>query len=320
LIKQLISFGNLKSASTLTNKIITFDIETLIKNNIMIPYLIKWFDGEIENSYFIKDFESSELMIIQAVKDLMVRKYDNYQVYIHNLANFDGIFLLKILTELGDIKPIIHHKDLISIGFKFNGYTITFRDSLQMLIVSLWKLGKSFNVLTQKSIFPHSFVNENNLDYIGPVPDFKYFDNILINEYNEYKSKFNNSNWNLKMEAIEYCGTDVVSLYQVIVKFNNLIFDLFKINIHKYPTLSSLAFAIYRTHFLKKDEIAQITGQIEKDIRQGYTGGAVDMYIPKALEGVKIFSYDVNSLYPTMMSEWEMQVGKPTFFKGDILK
>src|SRR6266851_3785038 len=199
-------------------------------------------------------------MIIQAVKDLMVRKYDNYQVYIHNLANFDGIFLLKILTELGDIKPIIHHKDLISIGFKFNGYTITFRDSLQMLIVSLWKLGKSFNVLTQKSIFPHSFVNENNLDYIGPVPDFKYFDNILI-------------------------------------------FDLFKINIHKYPTLSSLAFAIYRTHFLKKDEIAQITGQIEKDIRQGYTGGAVDMYIPKALEGVKIFSYDVNSLYPTMMSE-----------------
>jgi hypothetical protein len=30
-----------------------------------------------------------------------------------------------------------------------------------------------------------------------------------------------------------------------------MIFELFNINIHKYPTLSSLAFAIYRSHFLK---------------------------------------------------------------------
>jgi hypothetical protein len=47
-------------------------------------------------------------------------------------------------------------------------------------------------------------------------------------------------------------------LYQVILKFSNMIFDLFKINMHNYATLSSIAFAIFRTHFLRKDEIPQI--------------------------------------------------------------
>src|SRR5216683_533584 len=102
------------------------------------------------------------------------------------------------------------------------------------------------------------------------------------------------------MEAIEYCGTDVVSLYQVIVKFNNLIFDLFKINIHKYPTLSSLAFAIYRTHFLKKDEIAQITGQIEKDIRQGYTGGAVDIN----LKSYEVINLNLKTYLKLMLTDF----------------
>jgi hypothetical protein len=93
-----------------------------------------------------------------------------------------------------------------------------------------------------------------------------------------------------------------------------MIFDLMKISIHTYSTLSSLAFAIFRTHFLKKDEIPQLSGQIENDIRKSYTGGAVDMYIPKIKKGTKIYCYDVNSLYPFVMKEFDMPVGKPVQF------
>jgi hypothetical protein len=310
----------LLSLSTLTNKIITLDIETFIKDGIHIPYVICWFDGEKSNSYYLVDFNSSNLLLTQAIKELMVRKYDDHKIYIHNMASFDGIFLLKILVELGNVKPIIHHGDLISINFKSKIYNFVFKDSLQILLVSLRKLAKVFGVDTQKSIFPYSFVNENNLDYIGPVPDFKYFDNITIKEYNEYCLKFDNSHWDLRDEAIKYCEIDCISLYQIIIKFSNMIFDLFKINIHKYPTLSSIAFAIFRTHFLEKGEIPQIFGQIGKDIRQGYTGGAVDMYIPRPPKGTKIFCYDVNSLYPFVMDQFDMPVGKPTQFFGDIRK
>jgi hypothetical protein len=75
-----------------------------------------------------------------------------------------------------------------------NGYVITFKDSQQMLIGSLRNLGKCFGVKTQKSIFPYSFVNENNLNYIGPIPDFKYFDGISKEEYLKYCEAFKDNN------------------------------------------------------------------------------------------------------------------------------
>jgi hypothetical protein len=92
-------------------------------------------------------------MIIHALKDLMIKKYDNYKVYIHNLAKFDAIFLLKILADLGYVKPIIPNDKIISISFKYKDYNITFKDSKQMLIYSLISLGESFNVDIQKVFF-----------------------------------------------------------------------------------------------------------------------------------------------------------------------
>jgi hypothetical protein len=71
---------------------------------------------------------------------------------------------------------------------------------------------------------------------------------------------------------------------------------------------------------MKEENIPQLSGQVANDIRKGYTGGAVDMYIPKSKVGVKIKCYDVNSLYPSQMQSKEMPIGTPTYFKGDILK
>ena len=312
--KKVNFIKNLLPLSQLNNKIITMDIETFIKDGIHIPYCISWYDGDKSRSYYILDLKSSNDMLTQAVKDIMIKKYDNFNIYIHNLARFDGIFLLKILAKLGNVKPIIHHGDLISIGFKFNNYNITFKDSQQLLILSLRKLGQAFGVDVQKGYFPYKFVNENNLDYIGVTPDFSLFDNISHDEYDGITSY----NWNLRDEAIKYCEIDCISLYQIIIKFSNMIFDIFKINIHKYPTLSSLAFAIFRTHFLRKDEIPQLSGHIDRDIRQGYTGGSVDVYIPQNKEGTKIWVYDVNSLYPYVMDQFDMPVGKPIYFEGNI--
>lgn len=115
------------------------------------------------------------------------------------------------------------------------------------MLVNLRKLAKVFGVDTQKGFFPYSFVNENNLDYIGPIPDIKYFDGISSLDYNCYIENYNI--WNLRDEAIKYCEMDCISLYQVLIKFSNMIFDIFRINIHNYPTLSAIAFAIFRTHF-----------------------------------------------------------------------
>jgi hypothetical protein len=136
-------------------------------------------------------------MIIHALKDLMIKKYDNYKVYIHNLAKFDAIFLFKYLIKLGIVNPIIHNDRLISINLNYgknNEYKLQFKDSYLILLASLAKLGQGFKVSTVKSVFPILFVNENNLDYIGKVPDISYFSNkIKLSDYKEYCSNFNNN-------------------------------------------------------------------------------------------------------------------------------
>jgi hypothetical protein len=97
-----------------------------------------------------------------------------------------------------------------------------------------------------------------------------------------------------------------------------MIFELFQINIHHYSTLPSLAFAIFRSKFMNENTIPQLSGKIAKDIRQSYTGGAVDVYIPKPKKGTKVFCYDVNALYPAQMEEQLMPVGTPSYFNGNI--
>ena len=70
--------------------------------------------------------------------------------------------------------------------------------------------------------------------------------------------------FHFKDEAIKYYELDCLTLYQIILKFSQLIWDHFEIQITKYPTLSSLAFGIFRTHFINKEDILkEIKFQLE---------------------------------------------------------
>jgi DNA polymerase type B, organellar and viral len=169
------------------------DLETRLINNIMVPYAVGIYDGNESFSFFITDYKNPDEMMIDAIEHLMKRKYHNYKVYFHNFSNFDGIFLLKILTSLSDkINIIIRDGRILDIKFKFatKNYVLYFRDSYLLLPSSLKDLAFNFNV-KNKGLFPYKFVNEKNLNSKGSVPNINYFeDNIKLDEYNEYKTKF----------------------------------------------------------------------------------------------------------------------------------
>ena len=233
------------------------------------------------------DYKNHEELLKDAILSLLKPKYSGYNVYIHNLSNFDGIFLLKTLAELLDsekykisVTPVLRDGSFISIKIKFDKYSISFRDSYLLLPISLRELSSQFKVEHPKTIFPHNFLNDkfnpnlksqNDLNYVGPVPALNYFGDLSTNEnvksivenYSnflegylksadegpEIVNKFNN--WSLKKESIKYCLQDCVSLYEVLEKFNEQIFIKFKKNIHGTPTLPSLTFAIFRSNYLK---------------------------------------------------------------------
>lgn len=308
-----------KAVRDLNYNIITMDIETIVCNNVITPYLLCWYDGNISKSYFITDYVNFDHLMKSVVKDIFIKKYDGYKIYFHNLSNFDGIFIYKILSNIYGmmVNPLMNNDKMINIECDYNNVTLQIRDSYLILTASLDKLSKSFNICNKKSFFP---IYLNNIRYNGPVPDIKYFKDISLFEYNNYKTLNEGAYWSFKDESIKYCINDCIALHQILVKFNELIHNTFQVDINAYPTASSLSLGIYRTNYIPKNKIPVIIGDIYNDIKHAYTGGAMDMYIPSNKDGELVYGYDVNSLYPYIMSEKDMPIGNPTYFEGDILK
>ena len=237
---------------------------------------------------------------------------------------------MKHLLPFGKVQPLIFNGKIISIKVKLNliGYTnktIIFKDSMLLLPLSLRLLCGAFNISISKGYFPFGL---NNILYKGILPKLELWKNIPNNEYASLIAEFASKIWDFQAESIKYCKLDCQSLHEVLVTFNELIFSHFNINAHKSLTLPALAMRIYKTHYMPENTIYQILGNVEKDIRQSYTGGAVDVYIPhnritsfftqiKAMF-VKLYQYDANSLYPTVMAKHLMPIGKPNVFTGDI--
>lgn len=57
-----------EKSKKLTNNFITLDIETFVKDNILIPYCISIFDGKICSSFYFTDFINVDDMITSALK------------------------------------------------------------------------------------------------------------------------------------------------------------------------------------------------------------------------------------------------------------
>lgn len=323
-----------KKLSNISN-FMTMDIETVNIDGNLQPYLIcGYVNGEYISSYASDiSVNGQNVMFKNFIKQICDFKDVQY-VYAHNLSGFDGIFLLRHLInyEGANVEPLLFNGRLISIKFKFSVgsgnnkkvRTITFKDSYLLLPIALRKLCVSFDVPQVKGHFPFGL---SDINYVGPLPDITYWPNLSSNEYASILSKYEGCNWSFKDESIKYCQLDCKCLFDVLVKFNELVFNEFKINIHSSLTLPALAMRIYKTGFMPKDTIYQILGDVEEDIRQSYTGGAVDVYIPHNSQQSgfgtdnreKLFYYDINSLYPHVMSSLEMPTGKPVAFEGDIL-
>ena len=173
-------------------------------------------------------------MLEEALKYLMVSKYTGYRVYVHNFSYFDGVFLLRLISNLTNkVSPIIIENQIIELKVNYgpeDKYVLLFRDSYLLLPQNLRKLAIDFNVSQKKTIFPYNFVNKVGLDYVGQCPTYEDFNigDLSMTEYLEYKKKYSKPNsWSLRNEIIKYCLQDCISLFEVINKFSSEILEMF---------------------------------------------------------------------------------------------
>jgi hypothetical protein len=322
------------------NKFITFDIESMtnmdsVKNEgdsvYFDPIIISAYDFYhklIFNKVLRKDLTRTDhiplasdssfnrnmrLSKIELLSEFFLqfldKKYHKFVLYAHNMAKFDIVFIYESLLYLAEnnnikVNPIMRDNNLIKIRLYYyinnNKYYIDFHDSYQILNSSLENLSKTF-------------LRDN--------PDLQKMNNkiilsLLLSE-NE-RIKYNND-IKLYKEFEKYCVRDVMALAYIIHNFNKEIYTKFKINMHRYPTISSLGLAIYLTKYLNNDSlIPLISGEIYKDISKAYHGGHTDVY--ELYSNEDVHSYDYSSMYPTQMLKHNMPVGKIEGFEGNILK
>jgi DNA polymerase type B, organellar and viral len=333
-------------------KVITLDIETWCDNNktLHIMSLAVYSKSlNLNKFFFIEDYGSELLMIKEVFK--ILTGYNEYNIYIHNGARFDLIFLINYIVELKDelkldFEFIYKDGELLQISIFRGKNKIMIMDSFKLLLTSLDKLAKVFGIDEGKLIFPHGFSNPENFNYEGCLPDYSYF--IIENKKLITKENYNNWNklqsiWKFRDELMKYNIQDCKVLYEILHKFFVLILDHLNWNLSMNPTLSSLAFSLFRSSYIPEslkiektikkgkmeykyiDSKIQILNQeIDSFIRSSYFGGHVDAYIPHFDNSLPQWKdqilnhYDVVSLFPTAMENSDMPYSIKSYFKGDI--
>jgi hypothetical protein len=126
IIKKVNYLKPINKSIYLSHTFITMDLETrIIDNGVLEPYCVSIYDGATEGngkriSFYLSDYKDAELMLEHSISYLMKRKYDQYKVYLHNFSYFDGVFLLRVLSNLSNhIRPIIRDGRLIDIRITY---------------------------------------------------------------------------------------------------------------------------------------------------------------------------------------------------------
>jgi hypothetical protein len=187
---------------------------------------------------------------------------DKIFVISHNSRGYDAQFLLRRFLELRWVpKLIMDGTKILSMCVEH----IHFLDSLNFLPMCLKSMPKSFELTCKKGYYPHFFNTADNLDYVGPYPEPKYYGADfmsgderaqILEWYEEQKKK--NKIFRNKEELLAYCMENVNVLRQASCAFRNLFLKLVKMDpFWQAITISSICNKVFRT-FLKPDTVGII--------------------------------------------------------------
>lgn len=200
-------------------------------------------------------------------------------IYSHNGGKYDNRYILEYALNNGfkvtKLMPI--HNGLV-FNVHIAGQIYSFKDSFHLLPRNLKDLTESFECTHVKQDFD---IKQWIDDKCPVTEELKYY---------------------LKM--------DCMSLHEVLRLFMGSV-DSCK------TTIASTSFKALITEKYLSRELSELcknylTKSQEQDIRQAYKGGRVEVFIRK---GYNLNKYDVNSLYPAVMHDYDYPLGKVKYYK-----
>jgi hypothetical protein len=211
----------------------------------------------------------------------------------HNFNKFDSFFIINSLSKIAEfeVNLITRNRTIYKMVVinNFKNFTLEFRDTYLLLSISLEKMGNIFCRHYKKIKFDYSL-------------------NIL--------EVYTKKNYSAQKKIEIYCLNDSLVLREGFECFIKEIKQILFVNPLLCLSLPSLAIKIFLKDFynFQNGAIENCTGNKEVFIRKSYKGGTADVFKPHMKNG---YHYDINSLYPYVMKEFNYPVGKGIFVKND---
>ena len=163
-------------------------------------------------------------------------------------------------------------------------YKIRCIDSINWFGMSLDKLPKTFglNLEAGKGMFPHLMNSKQYWNYIGEMPDIKFYapNNLstekrekLINWHREMKES--NYVFDFQKEISKYCEQDVNILRLSCLRFRSISLEETGCDPFRYNTLAATSLAIYRSKFLQPNTIAIVPNDLYRGPQKLYSKSCI---------------------------------------------
>lgn len=234
---------------------------------------VKWVNFLCVGVYDGKEFRCYKSLI--PFLKYCFQKYNGWEMYSHFGGKFDDLFLLKAVLAYNarsEVKKKIEISPIIPRGSGIFSFDLD------------WD-GMKLTFLDSSALLPFSLKKITK--------EFGVTHEKLEIDYTRIRK--------ITKKLIRYLKHDVMGLYEAIEKFRN--WPLNK-KAGSAPTIASQSLKVLRTFI--DEPIAFLQPEIDKEVRQAYFGGRVEIFKPAfSAKKRKIYCYDVNSLYPFIMRNHE---------------
>lgn len=224
-------------------------------------------------------------------------------IYFHNIS-WDGTFIVHHLLDKGFVfvENLTHksknnsftwiadyNTNIYSIKIKTRYGIITFLDSLKLLVSSVDNLGKALNLPKLEIDYDKYTSFDNKADVPQELIDYLFRDIDIVKEFMK--------NFSTKVKEVK--TTLASTMYNEFQSFYG------------------------RTNFINdfgnpNGSYSPLTLDQWKHIKKSYNGGFTAIaprFVEQDLKGINGYSYDWNSMYPSVMLNYRIPYGKPTNFK-----
>lgn len=320
-----------------------------IAKNVVTGEMKEWYGARsiTEMVQFMMQYNSGNNILVAHNSS----GYDARLVYEEITKNIVGIEITTVYRGSKVITMNAHHKG----STRYGSSKLVFRDSMLHLPGSLAGLAKAFcRGRMIKGYFPHLFNRPENQDYVGPIPDKKYFamdfaakEQGDLDDFDKWYDEWE-GDWNFKNELIKYCRNDVEMLADIVQQYDQIYFDSFGAHPFYYTTTPSAMqdvslrqqrerMQIDRDMFDSDEAHAEAVDQLAQDeewavlkyaenqfARECLRGGKTEIrrvYYKLSPEekarGCKIILQDICSQYPYQQVVHDFPVGVPLIMVWD---